>query len=89
MKIVNKKSMIILCALLSACVLSPVLCACGGNGRAKSIPTEKEALEAAEKEFGIQDAQVLDVRDVRNEGGEYYDPTLFRHDTSLSSRPSV
>ncbi|MBO4903389.1 MAG: hypothetical protein J5518_11405 [Lachnospiraceae bacterium] len=54
-------------------ILPLVLAACGGqNKRAGDIPTEVEALEAAEQEFGIKGAQVLSVRDVRNEGSEYY-----------------
>ncbi|MCR5267806.1 MAG: hypothetical protein K6E16_04760 [Lachnospiraceae bacterium] len=59
--------------LLSICILSAILSACGGQDkRAADIPTEQEALAAAENEFGIRGAKVLNVRDVRNEGSEYY-----------------
>lgn len=59
--------------LLGICGVCMLLTACGGQKeRAKEIPTEAEALASAEAEWGIRDAEVLDVRDVRNEGGEYY-----------------
>ena len=62
-----KKTVVILCV----CTL--LLSACGGQKeRAQDIPTAEEALAVAENEMGINGAEVLNVRDVRNEGGEYY-----------------
>ena len=55
------------------CVMAMILSSCGGQReRAKDIPTEAEALSAVTDEVGIKDAKVLDVRDVRNEGKDYY-----------------
>ena len=71
---INQKSLIRkFMILLSVCALSLVCSACGGqHERTKDIPAKTEAQEAAETEFGIKGAKVLEVRDVRNEGGEYY-----------------
>lgn len=58
--------------ILSICILSLLLTACGGQKvREKDIPTAEDALAVVESEMGIAGAVVLDMQDARGAGPDY------------------